>query len=95
MMEAILHDLKPAPGAEVLLLVNGLGGTPLSELYLVFGEAQRVLKSHGVKVGRSLVGSLITSLEMAGASLTVCVLDDQIKHHWDQPVHTPALRWGI
>lgn len=95
LMAAILGDLEPPRGSEVLLLVNGLGGTPLSELYVLFGEAKRVLDRAGIGIARSLVGNFTTSLEMAGASLTVCVLDEEIKHHWDQPVLTPALRWGV
>jgi dihydroxyacetone kinase-like protein len=94
LVDAIVADLKPACGSEALLLVNGLGGTPLMELYLLFGTAQRQLAKAGVTVVRALVGNYSTSLEMAGASLTVCLLDDEIRHHWDSPVHTPMLRWG-
>src|SRR6202140_1204813 len=94
LLQAITEDLKPAKDAEVLLLVNGLGATPLSELYLLYNSAQRWLERRGTRVTRSLVGNLTTSLEMAGASLTLCVLDDDIRKHWDSPVHTPALRWG-
>lgn len=79
----------------VLLLVNGLGGTPIAELYLLFNSARRLLNERNLNVQRSLVGSFTTSLEMAGASLTLCVLDDEIVAHWDSPVHTPALRWRI
>jgi phosphoenolpyruvate---glycerone phosphotransferase subunit DhaK len=95
LMAAIVDDLAPDRDAEVLLLVNGLGGTPLSELYLLYGEARRALEPRGLRVVRSLVGNYTTALEMAGASLTVCLLDDEIRHHWDQPVHTAALRWGV
>ena len=94
LLQAIMEDLKPAKDAEVLLLVNGLGATPLSELYLLYNSARRWLDRRGTRVTRSLVGSLTTSLEMAGASLTLCVLDDEIRRHWDSAVHTPALRWG-
>jgi dihydroxyacetone kinase-like protein len=94
LLRAIVEDLKPARGAELLLLVNGLGGTPLGELYLLYHAAQRWLDQQGLRVVRSLVGNYTTSLEMAGASLTVCRLDDELKRHWDAPVHTPALRWG-
>jgi dihydroxyacetone kinase-like protein len=94
LLQAITEDIKPAKDAEVLLLVNGLGGTPLSELYLLYNSAHQWLDRRGTRVTRSLVGNLTTSLEMAGASLTLCVLDDEIRKHWDSPVHTPALRWG-
>ena len=95
MLDAILGHLDPPRGANVLLLVNGLGGTPIAELYLLFNSACRRLNERNLNVQRSLVGSFTTSLEMAGASLTVCVLDDEILAHWDSPVHTPALRWRI
>ena len=94
LLEPIVADLDPAPGSEVLVLVNGLGGTPLSELYLLFNSARQWLDRNGLSVARSLIGNVTTSLEMAGASLTLCMLDDEIKRHWDTPVHTPALRWG-
>lgn len=94
LLEAIFEDLKPKQGSEVLLLVNGLGATPLGELYLLFNSAQKWLAKKELTVSRSLVGNYTTSLEMAGASFTVCVLDDEIKKHWDGPVHTAALRWG-
>jgi dihydroxyacetone kinase-like protein len=93
LMGAILGDLKPERGAKVLLHVNGFGGTPLIEQYLLFNNAGRVLRDHGIEVARSLVGNYTTSLEMAGASLTVTVLDDELAGLWDAPVHTPALRW--
>jgi len=95
LLDTILADLEPAPGAEVLVLVNGLGGTPLAELYLLFNCARQWLERRGLRVARSLIGNVTTALEMAGASLTVCVLDEEIAHHWDTPVHTPALRWGV
>ncbi len=95
LLETIIEDLKPARGSELLVLVNGLGGTPLGELYLLFNSTQRWLERKGLKIARSLVGNLTTSLEMAGASLTLCVLDDEIRTHWDAPVHTPAMRWGV
>jgi dihydroxyacetone kinase-like protein len=94
MLDAILGRLEPPRGANVLLLVNGLGGTPIAELYLLFDSARRRLNERGVNVQRSLVGNFTTALEMAGASLTVCVLDGEILAHWDSPVHTAALRWG-
>jgi dihydroxyacetone kinase-like protein len=94
LLETIVDDLDPATGAELLVLVNGLGGTPLGELYLLFNSARQWLERQGLRIARSLIGNVTTSLEMAGASLTLCVLDEEIKRHWDTPVHTPALRWG-
>jgi len=93
LLDAILGDLKPARGAEVLLHVNGFGGTPLMELYLLFHLADERLKAEGLKLARSLVGNYTTSLDMAGASLTLAILDAELKALWDAPVHTPALRW--
>jgi dihydroxyacetone kinase-like protein len=99
MIDAILADLKEknvqTNSSEVLLLVNGYAGTPLSELYLLFDVAAKNLKARGIKIVRSLVGNYTTALDMAGASLTLCVLDNEIKNHWDAPVLTPALRWGM
>jgi dihydroxyacetone kinase-like protein len=95
MVEAVLSDLKPARGSQLLVFVNGMGGTPLLELYLVYNEVDRKLRAAGLQPARSLVGSYITSLEMAGASLTVLLLDDEMTRLWDAPVHTPALRWGV
>jgi len=79
---------------EILLLINGFGATPLMELYLIFNTATNLLNAQGFNISRSLVGNYTTALDMAGASITVCVLDDEIKQHWDSPVHTAALRWG-
>jgi phosphoenolpyruvate---glycerone phosphotransferase subunit DhaK len=94
MAEAILGDLQPASGGDVLAFVNGLGGTPAIELYLVYAELVKQLDRYGVKAARSLVGNYITSLEMAGVSITLLELDDELTRLWDAPVHTPALRWG-
>jgi dihydroxyacetone kinase-like protein len=94
MLDAILSDLKPAEGAKVLAFVNGMGGTPQIELYLLYGEVDRQLRAAGLEPVRNLVGSYITSLEMAGASVTLLELDDELISLWDAPVHTPALRWG-
>lgn len=91
---AILHELKPAKGSEVLLMVNGFGATPLMQLYMLFYSVSKLLETQGLNIARSLVGNYTTALDMAGASVTVCVLDDEIKRHWDSPVHTAALRWG-
>ncbi|MEE9330857.1 MAG: dihydroxyacetone kinase subunit DhaK [Methylophilaceae bacterium] len=96
MIDAILADLGDAANnAEVLLLVNGLGATPLMELYLIYNTAEKLLSAQGIAISRSLVGNYTTAIDMAGASITVCVLDNEIKQHWDSPVHTAALRWGI
>ncbi|MGJ4946694.1 dihydroxyacetone kinase subunit DhaK [Bradyrhizobium sp. HKCCYLS1011] len=94
MMGAILSDLSPKPGTPCLLLVNGFGGTPAMELYVMANSAQRILQGRGLTIGRGLVGSYVTSLEMAGCSLTVTMLDDATTALWDAPVHTAALRWG-
>jgi dihydroxyacetone kinase-like protein len=93
LMDAILADLRPGPGSEVLLHVNGFGGTPLMELYLLFHSAAKRLRSENLKICRSLVGNYTTSLEMAGASLTLTVLDEEMKKMWDAPVLTSAMRW--
>jgi phosphoenolpyruvate---glycerone phosphotransferase subunit DhaK len=95
MVEAVLSDLKPAEGARVLPFVNGMGGTPQIELYLLYHEIDGLLRAAGLEPARNLVGSYITSLEMAGASLTVLELDEELERLWDAPVHTPALRWGV
>lgn len=94
MVSAILHDLNPAKGSEILLMINGFGATPLMQLYMLYHSAAKLLEAQGLKIARSLVGNYTTALDMAGASVTVCVLDDEIKQHWDSPVHTAALRWG-
>ncbi len=93
-VNAIVDALKPAANSEALLLINGFGATPLMELYLIYNTAARLFKEHGIQVTRSLVGNYTTALDMAGASVTLCLLDDEIKQHWDSPVHTAALRWG-
>ena len=93
-MDAICRDLDIAGGEEVLLLVNGMGGTPLLELYLVYDAAARICAERGVSVVRSLVGNYCTSLEMQGCSITVTKLDAELKDLWDAPVKTPALAWG-
>jgi phosphoenolpyruvate---glycerone phosphotransferase subunit DhaK len=96
-VQAIVTDFKAkglATNQEALLLVNGFGATPLMELYLIYHSAAKQLAANGICITRSLVGNYTTALDMAGASITVCLLDDEIKQHWDSPVHTPALRWG-
>jgi len=95
MVEAVISDLKPQRGSKLLVFVNGMGGTPLLELYLIYGEVDTKLRKAGFEPVRNLVGSYITSLEMAGASLTVLELDEELIKLWDAPVHTAALRWGI
>lgn len=88
------RDFKPE-ASEALLLVNGFAGTPLMELYLIYNTAAQLFSQHGIKIARSLVGNYTTALDMAGASITLCLLDDEIKQHWDSPVHTAALRWKV
>tara|TARA_A100001011_G_scaffold355766_1_gene399232 strand:- start:2572 stop:3564 length:993 start_codon:yes stop_codon:yes gene_type:complete len=94
-LESILDDLKPENNQEVLLHVNGFGGTPLMELYLLFECGQKLLEKKNIKVSRSIVGNFTTSLEMAGGSFTITKLDENIIKHWDNPVHTAALRWKV
>ncbi len=94
LLEPIVADLDLQPGERVLAFVNGLGGTPQIELYVMFREVARVLGARGITIARSLVGNYITSLEMAGCTLTLLRLDDEMIRYWDAPVHTPALRWG-
>ncbi len=93
MVAAIAGDLNVKGNA--LLFVNGFGGTPSMELYLMYNAAVAQLARHGITPVRSLVGSYVTSLDMAGCSITVTMLDDAIAKGWDAPVHTPALRWGL
>lgn len=95
LLEPILADLKPVAGEKVLLFVNGMGGTPASELYIVFRHAAKLLADAGLVVERSLVGNYITALEMQGCSISVLRLDDEMTSLWDAPVNTPALRWGM
>lgn len=95
LLEAVLDDLKLDDGAKVLLFVNGMGGTPASELYIAYRHAVKVLEDKGISIERSLVGNYITALEMQGASITVLRLDDEMVELWDTPVHTAALRWGV
>jgi dihydroxyacetone kinase-like protein len=93
-LEPILTDLAAPAGSRLLLFVNGMGGTPQSELYIAYRRAAEVLTDRGHEVARSLVGNHVTSLEMQGFSITVTVLDDDLIALWDAPVETPALRWG-
>jgi len=91
---AIMSDLAPAQNQPVLLHVNGFGGTPLVELYLIYDLACRYFEARGAVVARSLVGNFTTSLDMAGCSVTLTLLDEALIDLWDAPVNTPALRWG-
>jgi dihydroxyacetone kinase-like protein len=95
LVEPILADLPFSRGDTVLAFVNGLGGTPLIELYVMFHEVTKILAGHGVDVARSLVGSFMTSLDMSGASVTLLMVDDELVSLWDAPVSTPGLRWGV
>jgi dihydroxyacetone kinase-like protein len=95
LLDPIVRDLPYGRGDKVLAFVNGMGGTPLIELYVVFAEVARILGGHGITIERSLVGPYITSLEMAGCSITLLKLDDELVRLWDAPVRTPALRWGV
>jgi dihydroxyacetone kinase-like protein len=95
LLEPILADLPFTKGDRVIAFVNGLGGTPLIELYVMFNEVQKVLSARGVQIARSLVGSYITSLDMAGVSITLLRVDDELLSLWDAPVNTAALRWGV
>jgi dihydroxyacetone kinase-like protein len=91
---AVLDDLPFARGDDVLAFVNGMGGTPLMELYIVYNELHRLLEGRGVRITRNLIGSYFTSLDMAGCSITLLRLDDDLTALWDAPVNTPGLRWG-
>jgi dihydroxyacetone kinase-like protein len=91
---AVVEDLPFESGDQVLAFVNGMGGTPLIELYIVYRELDRFLSGRGVTITRNLVGNYITSLEMSGCSITLLKLDDELTRLWDAPVDTPALRWG-
>jgi dihydroxyacetone kinase-like protein len=93
LLSPILEDLPFRSGDTVLAFVNGMGGTPLIELYVMYNELARILKAKNITISRNLVGSYITSLEMAGCSFTLLKLDDELTELWDAPVHTPALRW--
>ncbi len=94
LLAPILEDLPFTSGDKVLLFVNGMGGTPLIEQYIVFRRAAKVLAEKGIEVTRTLVGNFVTSLEMQGVSITVTKLDDELTELWDAPVQTAALRWG-
>src|SRR3989441_7642995 len=95
MASAVVDDLPLAKGDRALAFVNGMGGTPLIELYIVFNELHKFLKGRGVEVARNLIGPYITSLEMAGCSITLLKLNDEFVRLWDAPVKTAGMRWGI
>lgn len=94
MAGVILHDLPFVAGDRVIVLLNGMGGTPLLELYIVYRRLAQVCQAHAITIERSLVGNYITALEMAGCSITLLKVDDELLRLWDAPVHTAALRWG-
>ena len=94
LMEPILADLDFTSGP-VIVMLNGMGGTPLIELYLMYGEITKIMDKAGITVARNLVGNYITSLEMAGCSVTLLRADEELIRLWDAPVNTPGLRWGI
>jgi phosphoenolpyruvate---glycerone phosphotransferase subunit DhaK len=94
MATAVVDDVPFRQGDHVLAFVNGMGGTPLIELYIVYNEVAKFLKGRGVTIARNLIGSYITSLEMAGCSITLLKLSDELIRLWDAPVKTPGLRWG-
>jgi len=94
MATAIVDDLPFSKGDDVLAFVNGMGGTPLIELYVVYSELNRFLSGRGITISRNLIGSYITSLEMAGCSITLLKLSDDFTKLWDAPVKTAGLRWG-
>ncbi|MFY9916716.1 MAG: dihydroxyacetone kinase subunit DhaK [Nocardioidaceae bacterium] len=94
LVDPILGDLPYGQGDSVIAFVNGMGGTPLIELYIMYNEVNQLLSKAGITVARSLVGDYITSLEMAGCSVTLLKVDDELVRLWDAPVNTPGLRWG-
>jgi dihydroxyacetone kinase-like protein len=94
LMEPILADLDFTSGP-VIVMLNGMGGTPLIELYLMYGEVTKIIERSGITVARNLVGNYITSLEMAGCSVTMLQADEELIRLWDAPVNTAGLRWGI
>ena len=95
LLEPVVEDLPYKEGDEVLLFVNSMGGTPLIELYIVYRKAMELLEAKGIKVVRNLIGPYITSLEMAGMSITLLKMDEELKKLWDAPVKTAGMRWGI
>jgi phosphoenolpyruvate---glycerone phosphotransferase subunit DhaK len=94
LVEPILADLDFTTGPTIVML-NGMGGSPLIELYIMYGEVKKLLDAAGITVARNLVGNYITSLDMAGCSVTILKADDEILRLWDAPVNTSGLRWGV
>jgi dihydroxyacetone kinase-like protein len=95
LVSPVVSDLGLSRGDNVLAFVNGMGGSPLIELYVAFNSVAKILRGQGISIARSLVGNYITSLEMSGFSVTLLRLDDDLVRWWDAPVHTAALRWGV
>ncbi len=95
MADAIITDLPYQSGDSVIVMVNGMGGTPLIELYIIYNKLNQICQAKGIKIVRNLIGNYITSLEMQGCSITLLKTDDELTALWDAPVHTPALRWGV
>ncbi len=95
MCSAIISDFGSNLSGQGLLLVNGFGGTPAMELYLMYNFARGIVERNGITLARSLVGNYVTSLDMAGCSITLTMMDDEIAKYWDAPVHTAGLRWGM
>lgn len=95
LVEPVINDIPYKPGDEVLLFVNGMGATPLMELYIIYRKAYEIATKYGLKVSRSLVGSYITSMEMAGTSITMLKMDEDLRKLWDSPVKTAGYRWGM
>jgi dihydroxyacetone kinase-like protein len=93
LIEAILQDLDGWKSGQALLLINGFGGTPLNELYVMYNSSRQSLERRGVRVARSLVGNFVTSLDMIGCSVTVSLMDSELANLWDSSIHTAALRW--
>jgi len=95
MSVAVVEDIPFASGDKVLAFVNGMGGTPLIELYVVYNEVNKFLQARGIEIVRNLIGNYITSLEMQGMSITLLKMDDDLLKLWDAPVKTAGMRWGV
>jgi dihydroxyacetone kinase-like protein len=95
MSVAVVEDIPFASGDKVLAFVNGMGGTPLIELYVVYNEVNKFLQARGITIVRNLIGDYITSLEMQGMSITLLKMDEDLLKLWDAPVNTAGLRWGV
>jgi dihydroxyacetone kinase-like protein len=94
LIRPIVEDVPFSGGDRVLAFVNGMGGTPLIELYVMYNEVAKLLQGEGIQIERNLIGNYITSLEMQGCSITLLKLDDEMVRYWDAPVNTPGMRWG-